>query len=187
MMTHHVLSHCQKVFLPYDGVFELNYILQHRTNAYGSVPHGALLDALRGAGAGAVFTELIADLYRGNQTIIAAAEGTTEPVAIAAGLRQGCPLSGLLFNLVVDPVIRGVQGDGDAHNILAYADDLTPLADSPAQLQDRINLVEALASPPWPGPQPGEVLVAAYVRRHTRRDETNHLYGLRRSHTAAPR
>ncbi|KAL1469962.1 hypothetical protein MTO96_040751 [Rhipicephalus appendiculatus] len=37
--------------------------------------------------------------------------------------------------------------DGDAHNILAYADDLTPLADSPAQLQDRINIVETLASP----------------------------------------
>ncbi|KAL1473629.1 hypothetical protein MTO96_038562 [Rhipicephalus appendiculatus] len=60
--------------------------------------------------------------------------GSTEPVSIAAGLRQGCPLSGLLFNLVVDPVMHGVKGDGDAHNILAYADDITPLADSPAQL-----------------------------------------------------
>ncbi|KAL1481679.1 hypothetical protein MTO96_034303 [Rhipicephalus appendiculatus] len=84
---------------------------------------------------------------RDNRTVIVAAEGTTEPVAIASGLCQGCPLSGLLFNLVVDPVIRGVQGDGDAHNILAHADDLTPLADSPAQLQDRINIVETLASP----------------------------------------
>ncbi|KAL1415258.1 hypothetical protein MTO96_029528 [Rhipicephalus appendiculatus] len=111
MMTHHVLSHCQKEFLPYDGVFELNYVFQHRfdaarsggpdlcaalldfTNAYGSVPHGALLDALRGAGD--LFTDLIADLYRDNRTVIVAAEGTTEPVAIAAGLRQGCPLSGL--------------------------------------------------------------------------------------------
>ncbi|KAL1415289.1 hypothetical protein MTO96_029559 [Rhipicephalus appendiculatus] len=162
---HHVLSHCQKGFLPYDGVFELNYIFQHRldaarsggpdlcaalldfTNAYGSVPHQALFDALRGSGAGAVFTELITDLYRGNRTVIVAAEGSTEPVAIAAGLRQGCPLSGLLFNLVVDPVIRGVQGDADAHNILAYADDLTPLADCPALLQERIDLVEALATP----------------------------------------
>ncbi|KAL1415240.1 hypothetical protein MTO96_029510 [Rhipicephalus appendiculatus] len=42
-------------------------------------------------------------------------------------------LFGLLFNLVVDPVIRGVQGDSDAHNILAYADDLTPLAGNPAE------------------------------------------------------
>ncbi|KAL1415255.1 hypothetical protein MTO96_029525 [Rhipicephalus appendiculatus] len=165
VMDHHVLSHCQKGFLPYDGVFELNYIFQHRldaarsggpdlcaalldfTNAYGSVPHQALLDALRGSGAGGVFTDLIADLYRGNRTIIVAAEGSSEPVSISAGLCQGCPLSGLLFNLVVDPVIRGVQGDGDAHNILAYAYDLTPLADNPALLQARINRVEALATP----------------------------------------
>ncbi|KAL1444092.1 hypothetical protein MTO96_045677 [Rhipicephalus appendiculatus] len=69
-----------------------------------------------------------------NKTVIFVDEGSTEPVSIAAGLRQGCPLSGLLFNLVIDPVMRGVKGDGDAHNILAYADDLTPLADSPAQL-----------------------------------------------------
>ncbi|KAL1415327.1 hypothetical protein MTO96_029598 [Rhipicephalus appendiculatus] len=105
------------------------------TNACGSVPHRALLDALRGSGAGDVFTALIADLYRDNQTVLIAAEGVSEPVSIAAGLRQGCPLSGLLFNLVVDPVIRRVQDDGDAHNILAYADDLTPLADSPQGLQ----------------------------------------------------
>ncbi|KAL1478372.1 hypothetical protein MTO96_000296 [Rhipicephalus appendiculatus] len=55
--------------------------------------------------------------------------------------------AGCFFNLVVDPVIRRVQGDGDAHNILAYADDLTPLADSPQGLQQRIDLVEALATP----------------------------------------
>ncbi|KAL1415261.1 hypothetical protein MTO96_029531 [Rhipicephalus appendiculatus] len=117
------------------------------TNAYGSVPHQALLDALRGSGAGDVFAALIADIYRGNRTVLIAAEGVSEPVSIAAGLRQGCPLSGLLFNLVVDPVIRGVQGDGDAHNILAYADDLTPLADNPALLQGRIDRVEVLATP----------------------------------------
>ncbi|KAL1415303.1 hypothetical protein MTO96_029574 [Rhipicephalus appendiculatus] len=81
-----VLSKCQKGFLPHDGVFELNYILQRRfdiarsggpdfcaalldfTNAYGSVPHRALFDALRGAGAGSVFVDLIRDLYTDNST-----------------------------------------------------------------------------------------------------------------------
>lgn len=165
IMDHQVLSRCQKGFLPYDGVFELNYIFQHRmdaaraggtefcaalldfANAYGSVPHQALLDALRGSGAGETFTALIEDLYRDNQTVIVAAEGTTDPVVIHSGLRQGCPLSGLLFNLVIDPVVRGVQGTGDDHNILAYADDLTPLADCPALLQQRIDMVEALSTP----------------------------------------
>ncbi|KAL1415300.1 hypothetical protein MTO96_029571 [Rhipicephalus appendiculatus] len=184
MMAHHVLIDSTSLVL---GGPDLCAALLDFTNAYGSVPHGALLDALRGAGAGDLFTDLIGDLYRDNRTIILAAEGTTEPVAIASGLRQGSPLSGLLFNLVVDPVIRGVQCHGDAHNILAYADDLTPLADSLAQLQDRINIVEALASPPWPSPQPGEVFVAAHVRRHTRRDAPNRLHGLGRPNPAASR
>ncbi|XP_037515062.1 uncharacterized protein LOC119391454 [Rhipicephalus sanguineus] len=163
-LQHQVLSHCQKGFLPYDGVFELNYVFQHRlgaargggpdlcaalldfTNAYGSVPHQALFDALRGAGAGDVFTDLITDLYAGNRTCLVAAEGTSQPVPILAGLRQGCPLSGLLFNLVIDPIVRDVQGEDDGHNILAYADDLTPLATSPVLLQSRIDRIEALAT-----------------------------------------
>lgn len=163
ILRYNVLSRCQKGFLPYDGVFELNYILQRRldaarsggpdlcaamldfTNAYGSVTHPALLAALRGAGAGDIFTDLIGDLYTGNRTCIIAAEGVSEPIQILAGLRQGCPLSGLLFNLVVDPIIRDVQGDDTEHNVLAYADDLTPLATSPEDLQRRIDRIEALA------------------------------------------
>ncbi|XP_075723814.1 uncharacterized protein LOC142765896 [Rhipicephalus microplus] len=117
------------------------------TNAYGSVPYQALFHALRGAGAGDIFTEPVTDLYRDNNTLIVEAEGATEPVPIRSGLRRGCPLSGLLFNLVVNPIIRGVQGDGEEHKILAYADDLTPLADSPSLLQQRIDMVEALAGP----------------------------------------
>ncbi|KAL1475337.1 hypothetical protein MTO96_037353 [Rhipicephalus appendiculatus] len=160
---HQVLSRCQKGFLPADGVFEQNYVFQHRldaarlggadfctalldfTNAYGSVTHTALLDALRGAGAGDTFTALIADLYRDNSTCLIAEEGVSDHVPIRACLRQGCPLSGLLFNLVVDPTIRDVQGEAEDHNILAYADDLTLLATSPSQLHNRIDRVEALA------------------------------------------
>ncbi|KAL1415306.1 hypothetical protein MTO96_029577 [Rhipicephalus appendiculatus] len=80
------------------------------TNAYGSVPHKALLEALRGAGAGEVSTALIADLYAANPTQIIAANGLTDPIPIQAGRRQGHPLSGLLINLVANPVIRVVQG-----------------------------------------------------------------------------
>lgn len=150
--------------MPFDGVFELNYLFQHRfdiarsggpdlcaafldfTNAYGSVPRRALLDALRGSGAGELFTSLIKDLYRDNSTVIVADEGSTTPIPILAGLRQGCPLSGLFFNLVIDPVIRNVQGAEKSHNILAYADDLTPLATSPDMLQSLIDRIETLAS-----------------------------------------
>lgn len=60
---HGVLSRCQKGFLPHDGVFEHNFVLQERldaaragdlcvacldfANAFGSVPHNALIDFSR--------------------------------------------------------------------------------------------------------------------------------------------
>ncbi|KAL1484160.1 hypothetical protein MTO96_032752 [Rhipicephalus appendiculatus] len=160
---HAVLSRCQKGFLPHGGVFENDFVLQGRlddartgggelcvgfldyANAFGSVAHQALVDAVRGAGAGEAFTAIVEELYRANTTCVVAAAGTTEPINIGAGLRQGCPLSGLLFNKVVDPVIRAVQGGARQHNILAYADDLTLLAEDPATLQCRLNVVTALS------------------------------------------
>lgn len=160
---HAVLSRCQKGFLPHDGVFEHNFVLQGRlddartgggelcvgfldfANAFGSVAHQALVDAVRGAGAGEAFAAIVEELYRANTTSVVAAAGTTEPIAIGAGLRQGCPLSGLLFNLVVDPVIRAVQGGDRQHNILAYADDLTLLAADPTTLQRRMDMVATLS------------------------------------------
>nr|XP_054921181.1 uncharacterized protein LOC129381934 [Dermacentor andersoni] len=115
-------------------------------NAFGSVAHQALVDAVRGAGAGAAFATIVEDLYRANTTCVVAAAGITEPITIGAGLRQGCPLSGLLFNLVVDPVIRAVQGGDRQHNILAYADDLTLLSADPTTLQSRLDRVTALSA-----------------------------------------
>nr|XP_054921179.1 uncharacterized protein LOC129381932 [Dermacentor andersoni] len=161
---HAVLSRCQKGFLPHDGVFEHNFVLRGRlddartgggelcvgfldfANAFGSVAHQALVDAVRGAGAGEAFATIVEDLYRANTTCVVAAAGITEPITIGAGLRQGCPLSGLLFNLVVDPVIRAVQGGDKQHNILAYADDLTLLAADPTTLQSRLDRVAALSA-----------------------------------------
>lgn len=159
-----VLCRCQKGFLPHDGVFEHNFVLQERldaartsggdlcvafldfANAFGSVAHNALVEAARSAGAGDTFSEIIRDLYRSNTTSILVEEGLTAPIHLAAGIRQGCPLSGLLFNLVIDPVVRAVQGGGRRHAVLAYADDLTPLADDPDTLQSRINTVATLAA-----------------------------------------
>ncbi|KAL1415277.1 hypothetical protein MTO96_029547 [Rhipicephalus appendiculatus] len=114
-------------------------------NAFGSVAHQALIEAVRGAGAGEAFAEIVEELYCANTTCVVAAAGTTEPIPIGAGLRQGCPLSGLLFNMVVDPVIRAVQGGDRQHNIIAYADDLTLLAEDPATLQRRLDMVTALS------------------------------------------
>ncbi|XP_075723811.1 uncharacterized protein LOC142765890 [Rhipicephalus microplus] len=138
-----MLSKCQKGFLPHDGVFELNYILQRRldiarsggidlcaalmdfNNAFGSVLHQALLDALRGACAGSKSAEVIGDWYTDNSTCILAAEGTTDPIPILAGL---------------------LHGGGSDPKILAYTDEPTPPASTPRRLPQRIDRIETLAA-----------------------------------------
>ncbi|GIY62518.1 retrovirus-related Pol polyprotein from type-2 retrotransposable element R2DM [Caerostris darwini] len=146
------LSPCQKGFTPFDGVLEHNFVLQRRiekarssrshlciafldvSNAFGSLPHSAIRDCLAALGVGDTFLRLVMDAYSSCSTTILTNDTSTDPVMINCGVKQGCPLSGLLFN-------RAIQGDAPDHRILAFADDLVLLADSQDHLQESINLV----------------------------------------------
>lgn len=75
-------------------------------NAFGSVNHHALLSALRAAGAGDQLLEIIENLYSECYTSFMTKGVISDPVPVNAGVRQGCPLSGILFNIMVDPVLR---------------------------------------------------------------------------------
>lgn len=48
-----------------------------------------------------------------------------------AGIGQGWSQNGLLFNIVIDLVLSAVRGGDRWHNILAYAGNLSLLADDP--------------------------------------------------------
>lgn len=58
--------------------------------------------------------------------------------------KQRCPLSGLLFNIGIDHVLRALQSDAAKRRVLAFADDTCIIADSPAELQSQLNLVADL-------------------------------------------
>lgn len=153
-----ILSSAQKGFMPFDGVIEHNYIMNSLmrearksrselciawvdlTNAFGSIPHAAISRALECAGAGHDFVEIITNIYEDNSTTIITEDGPTDPIQIKSGIKQGCPISGLLFNIAIDPIIRKLQDDiNDKHNVLAYADDLALIATSPGELQLKID------------------------------------------------
>ncbi|GIY27770.1 retrovirus-related Pol polyprotein from type-2 retrotransposable element R2DM, partial [Caerostris darwini] len=157
-----VLSFCQKGFRPYDGVLEHNFILQQSierarsskkdiciawldvTNAFGALPHSALFDSLRSLNVGESLVRLIEDIYHGSTTRILTEEGTSSDIPIKSGVKQGCPLSGLLFNIALDPVIRSLQGASIIHKVLAFADDLCLIASSPLELQGMLDLLDQL-------------------------------------------
>ncbi|GBN32847.1 hypothetical protein AVEN_14020-1 [Araneus ventricosus] len=75
------------------------------------------------------------------KTQILAKDTRTDYIDVRRGVKQGCPLSGILFNLPIDPTLRRIQGNASDHRILAFADDIALLAHSPEDLQSMHDLV----------------------------------------------
>ncbi|CAB4023929.1 Hypothetical predicted protein, partial [Paramuricea clavata] len=91
---------------------------------------------------------LITNAYTGATTSVRVGQETTDPIPIRAGVKQGCPLSAVLFNLCLELVIRSVKqkaadlpkNQSLLHfetllSCLAYADDLVLVARSKDALQ----------------------------------------------------
>ncbi|GFT61728.1 retrovirus-related Pol polyprotein from type-2 retrotransposable element R2DM [Nephila pilipes] len=99
------------------------------SNAFGSIHHDILLAALSAIKAYSDFVALVKNMYSDSSSSIICNEGNTEPIPCRRGVKQCCPLSGLLFNIAIDNLLRSVQGDYDSKKILAFADDLVVLAE----------------------------------------------------------
>ncbi|XP_060879164.1 uncharacterized protein LOC132951368 [Metopolophium dirhodum] len=157
LVANNVLSPCQKGFLPADGAFEhvhtLNRVLEKArthaadkcvawldvSNAFGAIPHPALEAAIQASGAGEDLLLAVRDIYSGATSSVSVAGGMTGDIPVRSGIKQGCPLSGLLFIMAIDPVVARLQGASADHRVLAFADDLCLIADSPGDLQSAID------------------------------------------------
>ncbi|GFU42034.1 retrovirus-related Pol polyprotein from type-2 retrotransposable element R2DM [Nephila pilipes] len=160
--SNNCLSSSQKGFTPFDGVFEHNFVISqhledaHRlkrdsfacwvdiSNAFGSLPHSILWNTLHSMGADPDFISLIQDIYSNSSSTILTNDGKTDEIPILKGIKQGCPLSGILFDIAIDHIIRIIQGDAERKKILAFADDLDLLATSHNELQDQIDSLALL-------------------------------------------
>ena len=106
-----------------EHTFLLSSILQHsrshRKNitiiwldlkdAFESVPHPVLFEMLGRAGLNGKTLQIIEDIYRSTSYHVRTNGGLTEPIPAARGVEQGCPLSPILFNLVIEGALRAVD------------------------------------------------------------------------------
>jgi hypothetical protein len=115
------------------------------SNAFGSVPLEAIFAGLEKIKAGTKIMNLIKNVYHDNTTRILTNTEPTNDINIESGIKQGCPISRLLFNIAIDPIIMKIQGQGTQHKILAYADDLVLIAGEQHDMQQRLNAVDKLA------------------------------------------
>ena len=91
--------------------------------------------------------ECLKDLYQNQTAEVETAVGRTGPLSVQRGVRQGCPLSPMLFNLYSELIMRhalekwedGIEIGGKFYNNLRYADDVALLATTEGKLQELVN------------------------------------------------
>lgn len=120
--------------------------------AFDNVKHDLLIPILREAGIDEKDIQIIHKLYW-NQTAKLRIHGShhTDDITIAKGVRQGCVLSPLLFNIYTEKIFQlalednpmGIKINGIPINNLRYADDTAILADNIEDLQAIINAINA--------------------------------------------
>ena len=138
-----------------EGIFCLNILGQKHlelnkdmyvcfidyAKAFDRVKHFELIECLDLIGIDGKDIRIISNLYWHQKAAIRVEEDLSEYTSIQRGVRQGCILSPLLFNLYTEIIfrdfkeLRGVCIGGRNVNNLRYADDTALLADNSHDLQ----------------------------------------------------
>ena len=119
--------------------------------AFDSVPHAALLYKLKARGVCGHTLSFITALYTNPCFQVMIAGGARgEKVAVERGVRQGCPLSPLLFNIYIDDILQGckgvsVPGLDTRQRGLLFADDVALFAHDVASMKKTLRVVERWA------------------------------------------
>lgn len=155
------IHHRQKAFVPLDGCFEnakilttaikrswktkseANIVLLDLAKAFDTVPHSSIARALERQGIHPCLKDTIKDLYKDASTTIKSGNEVTPKITINSGVKQGCPLSPTLFNMLMDELLKDIDelntGIGITETtkvgIMAFADDLVILTDSAPDME----------------------------------------------------
>ncbi|CDJ35709.1 uncharacterized protein EMH_0100130 [Eimeria mitis] len=175
-----VASTSQKGFMPVNGCHEHLFLAQSilnstrrgkkslymtyydLKNAFGSIPHKLIHTVLQAQRLPKHLQEIISDLYEGASFSILTKEGCSGIIENRRGVKQGCPLSPILFNLAVEPLLQRLAAcnaglelrttDGKPAvkiSHMAYADDLKTVANSREGISNLHQVVKAFLH--WTG------------------------------------
>ncbi len=121
--------------------------------AFDTVPRDLLWQVLEGLGISGRILECLRSMYRQDQACLHHPEEGLMPTFFCRiGVKQGCPLSPLLFGLFIDGLekqLNALEGDTPlmlgqlAVRLLFYADDLALMSHTPAGLQKQLDVLQA--------------------------------------------
>ncbi len=171
-----LISNEQKSAKPAEGCHEHSFTLQSVVadckrnqkncffawldlrNAFGSISHDAIYTTLEHMGFSESLISLIRDIYTDSTTVVRTRKDEeTDAIPVNAGVKQGCPVSPILFNLTTELLIRKAKSRCDKNSaipyqlhghpvdVLAYADDLVLISRTRDGLQTLLNDVSSAA------------------------------------------
>lgn len=153
----------QKAFRPIDGcsenIFLMDLVLRYtRQNhqplfmatldvakAFDSVTHETIIDTLQTAGVPNLMIEYIAKTYKNSTTRIQCDGWKSHVIHPTCGVKQGDPLSPIIFNMVIDRLLSklpkeiGIRVGEIIINAIGYADDLVLFASTATGLQQLLD------------------------------------------------
>jgi len=120
-----------------DALKPLSVAFLDVSKAFDSVSHASLLLAAERMGVPGPFIQYLRSLYTEASTVLQVDGQLSGPMVQNRGVKQGDPLSPLLFNCVIDwalasldPEMGVVAGEGPRLNHLAFADDVVIICQS---------------------------------------------------------
>lgn len=119
------------------------------SKAFDSVPHDSIKRALRRNGCPTDLIDLISDQYENIYTRISYGKESSQEIFLNRGVKQGDPMSSILFNLVIDELFE-IIGDRFGYeidsvgsvNARAFADDIALISGSEIGMQQLLATTE---------------------------------------------
>ncbi|CAM4574764.1 unnamed protein product [Leuciscus chuanchicus] len=140
-----LIRHCKEERSPLTVAF-IDF-----AQAFDSVSHEHILSALGQINVDPHVVGLIQQIYTNSSTSVEVGGRNTPDIEVRVGVKQGDPLSPLLFNLAMDPLIHGLErfgkgyivGDGLSVVCLAFADDLVVIGGSWSDMAYNLGLLDS--------------------------------------------
>ena len=128
----------------------LSVVFLDLAKAFDTVSHKHISEGLKRFRVNSHFIDAVVDLYTDASTHFTLAKGETPKIPMTRGVKQGDPLSPLLFNVAMDPLLEAISAQNNGYKwdesglqleALCYADDNGLLTEDPKEMQSNLDVV----------------------------------------------